>query len=168
MSDTTNRSTAVGILMGSDSDWPVMEQAAKTLKEFGVGAEARVLSAHRSPEHVRRYARGAAARGLKVLIAGAGGAAHLAGVIAAHTTLPVIGVPIDTKTLHGIDSLLSTVQMPRGVPVATVAIGNASNAALLAVQMLALADPRLTRALAAYRQALTASALKADRSLPRS
>ena len=155
----------VAILMGSDSDWPVMEPAVKTLGEFGVSCEARVLSAHRSPEQVRRFASGAVARGLKVMIAGAGGAAHLAGVVAAHTTLPVIGVPIEAKTLQGIDSLLSTVQMPRGVPVATVAIGNATNAAILAVQMLALSDARLARALVRHKQTLTANSLKADAGL---
>jgi len=157
----------VGVLMGSDSDWPVMEQAVKTLQGFGVPCEARVLSAHRSPELVRRYAGTAAARGLKVLIAGAGGAAHLAGVVAAHTTLPVIGVPIDSKQLKGLDSLLSTVQMPKGVPVATVAIDSAANAAILAVQCLALGDARLARALAAHKRRLTASNRKADRRLAR-
>ena len=157
----------VAILMGSDSDWTVMEQAAKTLKGFGVPCESRVLSAHRSPELVRRYVREAAARGIKVFIAGAGGAAHLAGVIAAQTTAPVIGVPIETKGLKGLDSLLSTVQMPSGVPVATVAIGNAKNAALLAVQCLALADRRLAKALAAHKRRLLAGIRQADRNLPR-
>ena len=157
----------VGVLMGSDSDWPVMEQAVKTLQGFGVPCEARVLSAHRSPELVRRYAGAAAARGLQVIIAGAGGAAHLAGVVAAHTILPVIGVPIESKSLKGLDSLLSTVQMPKGVPVATVAIDNAANAAILAVQCLALGDARLRRALAAHKRRLTASNRKADRRLPR-
>ena len=155
----------VGIVIGSDSDWPVMQQAAKTLEDFGVACEARALSAHRSPELVRRYASDAAARGLKVLIAGAGGAAHLAGVIAAHTTLPVIGVPIETKSLKGLDSLLSTVQMPKGVPVATVAIGNAANAGILAVQCLALGDRRLQRALTRHKRTLAASTRKADRGL---
>ena len=162
------RSTpVVGILMGSDSDWPVMEQAAKTLASFGVPCEPRVLSAHRSPTLVRRYASAAASRGLKVIIAGAGGAAHLAGVIAAHTTLPVIGVPIESNSLKGLDSLLSTVQMPKGVPVATVAIDNATNAAILAIQCLALADPRLQRALAAHKRRLNTSTKTADRKLPR-
>jgi 5-(carboxyamino)imidazole ribonucleotide mutase len=153
--------------MGSDSDWPVMEQAANTLDSFGVPCEARVLSAHRSPEHVREYAATAMSRGLKVLIAGAGGAAHLAGVLAAHTTLPVIGVPIESKSLKGLDSLLSTVQMPKGVPVATVAIDGAANAAILAVQCLALADARLARMLADHKRRLTEANLSADRSLPR-
>ncbi len=153
--------------MGSDSDWPVMEQAAKTLEHFGVSHEARVLSAHRTPGLVRRYASTAAGRGIKVIIAGAGGAAHLAGVVAAHTVLPVIGVPIESKSLKGLDSLLSTVQMPKGVPVATVAIDNAANAAILAVQCLALADRRLQQALVTHKRRLEASARKADRGLPR-
>ena len=158
----------VGILMGSDSDWTVMGQAAKTLERFGVPCEARVLSAHRSPELVRRYVASAGSRGIKVFIAGAGGAAHLAGVIAAQTTLPVIGVPIESKSLKGLDSLLSTIQMPSGVPVATVAIGNAANAAILAVQCLALSDRRLQRALAAHKRRLVTSTRKADRNLGRS
>ena len=155
----------VGILMGSDSDWPVMEQAAKTLQGFGVACESRVLSAHRSPELARRYVSAARSRGLKVIIAGAGGAAHLAGVAAAHTTLPVIGVPIESKSLKGLDSLLSTVQMPKGVPVATVAIDNAANAAILAVQCLALSDARLQKALAAHKQRLASGVRKADQQL---
>ena len=160
-----DRKPLVGILMGSDSDWPVMERAAKTLEEFGVPCEARVLSAHRSPELVREYASSAASRGLKVVIAGAGGAAHLAGVVAAHTTLPVIGVPIESKSLKGLDSLLSTVQMPKGVPVATVAIDNAANAAILAIQCLALSDQRLARALVDHKHRLVASAQQADQGL---
>ena len=131
--------------MGSDSDWPTMKLAAETCAEFGVVAEARVMSAHRTPDDVAKYARTAQARGLRVLIAGAGGAAHLAGVVAAHTPLPVIGVPIESKSLKGLDSLLSIVQMPPGVPVATVAIGAARNAALLAVQILAVGDARLRK-----------------------
>ena len=162
-----DRKPLVGILMGSDSDWPVMEQAAKTLESFGVPCEARVLSAHRSPEHVRDYAASAASRGLKVLIAGAGGAAHLAGVLAAHTILPVIGVPVESKSLKGLDSLLSTVQMPKGVPVAAVAIDGAANAAVLAVQCLALSDIRLQRSLAEHKRRLTEANLAADRALPR-
>ena len=161
----TKQRPLVGILMGSDSDWPVMEQAAKTLEGFGVPCESRVLSAHRSPELVRRYASTAASRGLRLIIAGAGGSAHLAGVIAAHTTLPVIGVPIDSKSLKGLDSLLSTVQMPKGVPVATVAIDNATNAAVLAVQCLALSDGRLQRALAEHKRRLSENTIKADRGL---
>ena len=163
----TDSRPLVGILMGSDSDWPVMEQAVKTLESFGVPCESRVLSAHRSPEHVREYAASAAKRGLKVLIAGAGGAAHLAGILAAHTILPVIGVPIESKSLKGLDSLLSTVQMPKGVPVATVAIDDAANAAVLAIQCLALSDARLQRSLAEHKRRLTDANLAADRTLPR-
>ena len=155
----------VGIVMGSDADWPVMERAAKTLEEFGVAHESRVLSAHRSPESVREYATGAVGRGLQVLIAGAGGSAHLAGVLAAHTTLPVIGVPVDSKSLKGLDSLLSTVQMPTGVPVATVAIDNAANAAVLAVQCLALGDARLAEALREHKRRLAERTRQADAGL---
>jgi 5-(carboxyamino)imidazole ribonucleotide mutase len=155
----------VAILMGSDSDWPVMRQAAATLERFGVRCESRVLSAHRSPEMVRRYVASAGPRGIRVFIAGAGGAAHLAGVIAAQTTLPVIGVPIETKSLKGLDSLLSTVQMPSGIPVATVAIGSATNAAILAVQCLALSDRRLQRELAAHKRRLVSGIRKADRGI---
>ena len=157
----------VGMLMGSDSDWPTFEQAAKVLTEFRIPHEARVLSAHRSPAQVRRYVQQAPRRGIKVFIVGARGAAHLAGVVAAHTTLPVIGVPMETKSLKGLDSLLSTVQMPKGVPVATVAIGNATNAAVLALQILAIRDGVLQRRLMAYKRRLTAQTLKADRSLRR-
>ena len=167
MRATSKRKPLVGILMGSDSDWPVMEQVASTLQGFAVPCESRVLSAHRSPQLVRQYASTAVSRGLKVLVAGAGGAAHLAGVLAAHTTLPVIGVPVESKSLKGLDSLLSTVQMPKGVPVATVAINGAANAAILAVQCLALRDAKLQRALAAHKRRLTASNQKADRGLPR-
>ena len=155
----------VGILMGSDSDWPAFEPAVKIFEEFRVGWEAHVLSAHRSPAQVRAYVQQAPRRGVKVFIAGAGGAAHLAGVMAANTTAPVIGVPIETKALKGIDSLLSTVQMPKGVPVATVAIGNGANAALLAVQILAVRDATLQQRLAGYKRQLTAQTLKADRAL---
>ena len=156
---------SVAILMGSDSDWPTLEAGAKVLASFGLGAEVRVLSAHRSPNQVRRYVEQASRRGIKIFIAGAGGAAHLAGVVAAHTTQPVIGVPVESGPLRGLDSLLSTVQMPKGVPVATVAIGNATNAALLAVQMLAVGDRALSRKLAAHKRALTEQTLKADRAL---
>ncbi len=140
-----------------------MEQAAKMLAHFGVPHEARVLSAHRSPDLVRRYVTTAPSRGVRVFIAGAGGAAHLAGVIAAQTILPVIGVPVESKSLKGLDSLLSTAQMPKGVPVATVAIDSAANAAILAVQCLALGDERLRRALAEYKRELVAGIQKADR-----
>ena len=163
----SSKKPLVGILMGSDSDWPVMEQAVKTLEHFGVACEARVLSAHRSPELVREYAASVVSRGIKVLIAGAGGAAHLAGVLAAHTTLPVIGIPVESKSLKGLDSLLSTVQMPPGVPVATVGINNATNAAVLAIQCLALSDETLRRALADYKRQLVEKTRAADEKLPR-
>src|SRR3954466_1735275 len=133
----------VGIVMGSDSDWPTMQAAADVLTEFGVAHEVRVLSAHRTPRAMLDWGADAAGRGLKVVIAGAGGAAHLPGMLASVTTLPVIGVPVPLKTLDGLDSLLSIVQMPTGVPVATVAIGNAANAGLLAVRILATADAAL-------------------------
>ena len=142
--------------MGSDSDLPVMEKAAETLKKFGVAWEMTIASAHRSPDRAAQWAATAADRDLKVIIAGAGHAAHLAGVLAAHTSLPIIGVPIDSSCLNGFDSLLSTVQMPPGVPVATVSIGKsgAVNAAVLAVQILALADAGLAKRLVAYKQEL--------------
>ncbi len=141
----------VGILMGSDSDLPVMKQAAEVLEQFGVPYEMKVLSAHRTPLDTIDYARTAYERGLRVIIAGAGGAAHLPGVVAGITTLPVIGVPIESK-LQGLDSLLSIVQMPSGVPVATVAIGGARNAGILAVQILATANEELQRKLQDYKQ----------------
>jgi 5-(carboxyamino)imidazole ribonucleotide mutase len=155
----------IGIVMGSDSDWPVMEKAYEVCRRFGVAAEVRVLSAHRRPEETADYARTAASRGLGVLIAGAGGAAHLPGVVAAHTPLPVVGVPVATKELGGLDSLLSIVQMPTGVPVATVGIGRAANAALLALAILALGDEALAEKLAAYRRELVAKGEAADRRL---
>ena len=133
----------VGIVMGSDSDWPTMKAAAEACEEFGVPHEADVVSAHRMPEEMLAYGKGAAGRGLRVVIAGAGGAAHLPGMLAAVTPLPVIGVPVPLKYLDGMDSLLSIVQMPAGVPVATVAIGNARNAGLLAVRILAASDQEL-------------------------
>jgi 5-(carboxyamino)imidazole ribonucleotide mutase len=144
----------VGILMGSDSDWPVMEAAAKALDEFGVGYEVNVISAHRMPDETLAYSRGAHARGLKVIIAGAGGAAHLPGVVAALTPLPVIGVPVPLKVLDGMDSLLSIVQMPAGVPVATVGIGNARNAGLLAARILSVGDPELIEQTLTFQQKL--------------
>lgn len=150
----TASSPLVGIAMGSESDWPTMEAAATVLNHFGVSFEARVLSAHRTPDAMTEYANTAIERGLKVIIAGAGGAAHLPGMIAATTTLPVIGVPVTTQNLKGLDSLLSVVQMPGGVPVATVAIGGAKNSGLLAVQILALADERLSTALTVYKAEL--------------
>jgi len=133
----------VGIIMGSDSDWPTLKAAAEVCEQFGVPHETRVVSAHRTPLDMARYARSAHRRGLRVIIAGAGGAAHLPGMVASHTPLPVIGVPIETKALKGLDSLLSIVQMPAGVPVATVAIGNGRNAGLLAVKILATSNPQL-------------------------
>ncbi|QIF02880.1 5-(carboxyamino)imidazole ribonucleotide mutase [Roseimicrobium sp. ORNL1] len=142
----------VGIVMGSDSDWPTMRTAAEICRDFGVAFEARVVSAHRTPEDMAEYARSASSRGLGVIIAGAGGAAHLPGMIASHTVLPVIGVPVETKSLKGVDSLLSIVQMPAGIPVATVAIGNAKNAGLLALQILALTDPQLRQHLLSFRE----------------
>jgi 5-(carboxyamino)imidazole ribonucleotide mutase len=143
----SNITPLVGILMGSDSDWPTMKAAADVCAEFGVASDARVISAHRTPRDLEEFASGAHGRGLRVIIAGAGGAAHLPGVTAAFTTLPVIGVPIQGKALDGMDSLLSIVQMPPGVPVATVGINAAKNAGLLAIQILAGADPKLQKAL---------------------
>ncbi|NLD80691.1 MAG: 5-(carboxyamino)imidazole ribonucleotide mutase [Smithella sp.] len=142
----------VSIVMGSDSDLPVMTEAVKILDEFGIGSELILTSAHRTPERTTKFAKTAATRGVKIIIAGAGAAAHLAGVIASQTLLPVIGVPIDATPLHGLDALLSTVQMPGGIPVATMAIGKAGakNAALFAVRLLAVEDPSLNRKLAAY------------------
>jgi 5-(carboxyamino)imidazole ribonucleotide mutase len=143
MSEPVSAAALVGIVMGSDSDWPTMKSAAEALEEFDVPFEADVISAHRMPEGMIGYGREAAGRGLSVIIAGAGGAAHLPGMLAAVTALPVIGVPVPLKYLDGMDSLLSIVQMPAGVPVATVGIGNARNAGLLAVRILAASDPEL-------------------------
>jgi len=140
--------------MGSDSDWPTMKAAADALAEFGIASEARVISAHRDPQGLEEYATNAAQRGLQAIIAGAGGAAHLPGVTAALTTLPVIGVPIESKSLKGLDSLLSIVQMPPGVPVATVGIGAARNAGLLAVQILSTGNERLQKALGEFKKRL--------------
>jgi 5-(carboxyamino)imidazole ribonucleotide mutase len=155
----------VGIAMGSASDLPTLEPAAEILEQFGVAHELRVLSAHRTPEAMAAYARTAAGRGLKVLIAGAGGAAHLPGMLAANTPLPVIGVPVPTTTLSGLDALLSIVQMPRGVPVATVAIGGGANAGLLAVQILAGGDPDLLRRVIDYKEELAETARRQDAEL---
>ncbi len=149
----------VGIVGGSRSDFPILERALRVLGRLGIPAELRVVSAHRTPDHLFRYAETAAERGIRVLVAGAGGAAHLPGMLAAKTQLPVIGVPIPTQHLGGLDSLLSIVQMPRGIPVATVAIGNADNAALLAAAILALSDEPLAGRLAAYRQEQTDAVL---------
>ncbi|MFM8295267.1 MAG: 5-(carboxyamino)imidazole ribonucleotide mutase [Microcystaceae cyanobacterium] len=145
----------VGIIMGSDSDLPTMQAAIAVCEEFEVAYEVAIVSAHRTPERMVNYAKTAQERGLKVIIAGAGGAAHLPGMVAALTVLPVIGVPVVTKTLQGVDSLYSLVQMPGGIPVATVAIGNAKNAGLLAVQILGSFNPELSQRLQVYRQSLT-------------
>jgi 5-(carboxyamino)imidazole ribonucleotide mutase len=151
----------VGIVMGSDSDWPILKSAAATLKDFGVAYEANVLSAHRTPDQALDYASGAADRGLKVLIGAAGGAAHLAGVLAAKTELPVLAVPMPSKHLQGLDSLLAMVQMPAGIPVATFAIGEAgaTNAALFAISMLALNDAALAQKLSDFRRKQTEKVL---------
>lgn len=147
----------VGIIMGSQSDWPTMKPAAELLDELGVAHEVRIVSAHRTPDRLWDYAKSAAGRGLRVIIAGAGGAAHLPGMVASKTLLPVVGVPVPTRHLGGVDSLHSIVQMPRGYPVATMAIGGAANGALMAAQILALSDPALAARLAAWRAALSAS-----------
>jgi len=148
----------VAIVMGSDSDWPLLEETYKTLVKFDVACEVRVMSAHRTPDLAAAFAKKAAASGIKVIIAAAGGAAHLAGVMAGHTTLPVIGIPVTSGFMDGLDSLLSTVQMPAGIPVATVAVGKAGavNAALLAVQILALGRPDLARKLVDHKRSLIA------------
>ena len=151
-------SASVGIVMGSDSDWPVMKAAAEACAEFDVEFEADVVSAHRMPDEMLAYGREAAGRGLRVIIAGAGGAAHLPGMLAAVTPLPVVGVPVPLKYLDGMDSLLSIVQMPAGVPVATVAVGNARNAGLLAVRILAASDPSLQQRMTDFQAALRDSA----------
>ncbi len=156
---TGDASPVVGIVGGSRSDFPILERACMVLNELGVPNELRVVSAHRTPDLLFRYAEEAPGRGLKVIVAGAGGAAHLPGMLAAKTSLPVIGVPIPTRHLGGLDSLLSIVQMPRGIPVATVAIGNAENAALLAAQIVALGDEQLARRLAEWRERETQAVL---------
>ncbi len=155
----------VGIIMGSDSDLPTMREAAAICDRFGVPYELRVVSAHRTPRDMADYAEGAHPRGLKVIVAGAGGAAHLPGMVAAHTPLPVIGVPVKGRSLDGLDSLLSIVQMPSGVPVATVAIGGAANAGLLAVQILAVHDPTLLAKVLAYKEELAAASRAKNESL---
>jgi len=158
-------SATVGILMGSDSDLEIMEEAAKACEEFGVDYDMHVMSAHRTPSDAAEYAKTAYKRGLKVLIAGAGGAAHLAGVVAAHTPLPVIGVPIKSKALKGLDSLLSIAQMPSGIPVATVAIDGGRNAGLLAVQILAVADAELSTRVVSFKEKLAESVREKDQKL---
>lgn len=147
----------VGLIMGSQSDWPVLKPAAEVLEELGVAHEVRIVSAHRTPDRLWSYAREAAGRGIRVIVAGAGGAAHLPGMVASKTVLPVVGVPVPTKALGGLDSLYSIVQMPRGYPVATMAIGGAANGGLMAAQILALSDPGLAARLAAWRTALSDS-----------
>jgi 5-(carboxyamino)imidazole ribonucleotide mutase len=157
--------SAVGVIMGSDSDWPTMRAATEVLADFGVGYEVRVVSAHRTPHAMLDYAGQAAGRGVKVIIAGAGGAAHLPGMVASATPLPVIGVPVPLKHLDGLDSLLSIVQMPAGVPVATVSIGGARNAGLLAVRMLGIADPGLVERMVGYQQSLAELVVEKDLAL---
>ena len=155
----------VGVIMGSESDWPVMSAASQALTEFGVPHEVSVVSAHRTPQRMLDYARTAADRGLRVIVAGAGGAAHLPGMVAAATVLPVIGVPVPLRHLDGMDSLLSVVQMPAGVPVATVSIGGARNAGLLAVRILAASDPALRAAMAEFQAGLHDLVLEKDAAL---
>jgi len=155
----------IGIVMGSDSDWPIVKSAVGVLESFGLRYEVRVISAHRTPDAAADYARTAGRRGLKLLLSAAGGAAHLGGVLAAHTTLPVIGIPIKGGALNGMDSLLATLQMPSGIPVATVTLGSAGpvNAAVLAAQILALSRPGLARKVAAYKRSLKRKVTKGDK-----
>ena len=155
----------VGLIMGSDSDWPTMEAAAEALAEFGIRFEVGVVSAHRTPQRMVDYAREAASRGIRVIIAGAGGAAHLPGMVASATALPVIGVPVPLKYLDGMDSLMSIVQMPAGVPVATVSIGGARNAGLLVVRILAAADPELRSRMERFQASLETMVLEKDAAL---
>lgn len=155
----------VGIVMGSDSDLPTMRAAAEICERFGVSHEIRIVSAHRTPDDMAQYGKTAHDRGLRVIIAGAGGAAHLPGMLAAHTPLPVIGVPVPTEHLHGMDSLLSIVQMPVGIPVATVAIGNARNAGLLAVRILAASDPALLQKMLDYQAEIAAASREKNANL---
>jgi phosphoribosylaminoimidazole carboxylase PurE protein len=161
----SKKKALVGIVMGSDSDWPVIKSAAQTLEQFGIGCEVRVISAHRTPELASEYASTAARRGLKIIIAAAGGAAHLGGVLAAHTTLPVIGIPVKGGALNGMDALLATLQMPAGIPVATVTLGSAGpvNAAILAAQILALGQADIARKVAAHKRSLKKKVLDGDR-----
>jgi 5-(carboxyamino)imidazole ribonucleotide mutase len=161
----TNNQPVVGIIMGSDSDWPTMEAAHEICREFGIPCEVRVVSAHRTPDDMARYAKAAHQRGLRVIIAGAGGAAHLPGMVASHTPLPVIGVPVESKSLKGLDSLLSIVQMPAGIPVATVAIGGARNAGLLAASILGAGDKQIRDRVLRYKRKLAAESRKRGRNL---
>ncbi len=160
---SANQPAVVGVVMGSDSDWPTMKAATEALDEFGVPHEANVVSAHRMPHEMLAYGREAAGRGLRVVIAGAGGAAHLPGMLAAVTPLPVIGVPVPARHLDGLDSLLSIVQMPAGVPVATVAVGNARNAGLLAVRILAASDEALREQMVQFQRRLRDTAMEKGR-----
>ncbi len=155
----------VGVVMGSDSDWPTMKQAAEILEQFGVSFEKRVVSAHRTPDDMADYGKEARERGIKVIIAGAGGAAHLPGMLASHTTLPVIGVPIQTSALGGVDSLYSIVQMPNGIPVATVAIGKAQNAGLLALRILSTEDKGIAMQLKQYHEGMANESRKKTENL---
>ena len=155
----------VGVVMGSDSDWSVMSDAAQALKEFGIEYEVEVLSAHRTPERMMEWGKAAAGRGIRVIIAGAGGAAHLPGMIASVTTLPVIGVPVKLKTLDGMDSLLSIVQMPAGIPVATVSIDGARNAGILAARIIGTTDEKVSAALATFSENLKAQVAEKNQNL---
>ncbi|MGD9763823.1 MAG: 5-(carboxyamino)imidazole ribonucleotide mutase [Candidatus Binatia bacterium] len=163
----TTSEARVAVLMGSDSDWEVMKGARDRLAGFGVGCEVHVMSAHRTPARVTDYVGQATARGIAVFIVGAGAAAHLAGVVAAHTTRPVIGVPLNATSLNGLDALLATVQMPSGVPVATVAVGGAQNAGILAAQILAVGDPALAAKLAQFKRDMAAAVAEKDADLQR-
>lgn len=165
MKKPSSRKPVVGIIMGSDSDWPTMKAAADACAEFSIPHEVQVISAHRTPRDLERYATSARKRGLRVIIAGAGGAAHLPGVTAAFTPLPVIGVPMESRSLKGLDSLLSIVQMPSGIPVATVAIGGARNAGLLAVQILAVGDATLQKKVVAFKARLAEESRAKNRNL---
>lgn len=162
---TEKNKALVGIIMGSDSDWPTMEAAAEICKTFSVPYEVHVVSAHRTPDDMARYAKNAYKKGLKVIIAGAGGAAHLPGMVASHTPLPVIGVPVKSNALSGMDSLLSIAQMPGGVPVATVAIGSGKNAGLLAVEILATSNTKLMNKLIDYKKELAVESRRKDKTL---
>ncbi len=160
-----SKTAQIGIIMGSDSDWPTLEPALDVCEAFSVGCEVHVVSAHRTPDDMARYARNAEKKGIRVIIAAAGGAAHLPGMVASHTTLPVIGVPVLSSALKGMDSLLSIVQMPNGVPVATVAIGAGKNAGLLAIQILATSNKTLQTKLATYKKELSAISRAKDKKL---
>lgn len=160
-----NNAPLAGIIMGSDSDWPTMEAAYLVCQEFRIPCEVRVVSAHRTPDDMARYAKTAHLRGLRVIIAGAGGAAHLPGMVASHTPLPVIGVPVESKSLKGLDSLLSIVQMPGGIPVATVAIGGAKNAGLLAVAILGAGDEKIRSQILKYKKTLASESRARGRTL---